>query len=145
MPEVQIRITVPDGTSIIVTGLGDSASAAPAQQIDRLDVEDFWRYYLSDNAKRVYAAAARIQRVHGPGYTLDDVATNLSVSYDSVRSLHRTSGRSARKWRDDKSRPAPIELIDVSYDWVPSVNGMRTRYRLPDNVASTITELSAAG
>ena len=116
----------------------DGATIVPDALVAEDATEKYWRDYLSDNARKVYGAAARIETVRGPGYTLEDIAQTLSLTYESVRSMHRTSGRTAKKWRDDTGTEEPIRLIEGEYEWSESHGGMRTAYRLPHGVAEAI-------
>jgi hypothetical protein len=103
-------------------------------------VDEYWSA-LSDNGRRVFRAAAQIEERRGPGYTLDDIAEVLGISVASVRSMHRSTGRTARSWRSHTGTEAPIELVVQSYGWDPDRRGNRTRYRLPPGVADAITGL----
>jgi hypothetical protein len=91
MPTLEIKLTVLDGTTVQIVGFDGNvpAAASPAQEDN---VARYWSDFLSDNARKIYWAAARIESVKGPGYTLEDIARNLSLDYQSVRSIHRTSG-----------------------------------------------------
>jgi PIN like domain len=104
----------------------------------------YWREYLSRNARRVFHAAANIEIYRGPDYTLDDIAEHMSITYESARSLHRTSGRAARRWREDTGTEPPIRLDWTDYRQDDSQNGMRTTYRLPSGIADEI-QLLATG
>lgn len=88
-------------------------------------MRSYWSDYLSDNGRQLYRAAAVLERHQGP-FTLSELAGAMSITYGSVQSYHRTSGRSARKWRDDRRVPEPVRLDDLSYTWVADENGIRT-------------------
>ncbi len=139
MPVVEIRLTVPEGTNISVITDGAAIESTSAE-----DVERYWLDYLSGNARKVYWAAARIELERGPGFTLEDIASNISQSYESVRSFHRTSGRTAKVWREENGTDEPIRLIDDEYRWQESSEGMRTSYRLPPGVAEKINAVGVA-
>jgi hypothetical protein len=142
MPEITIR--VPDGTTIKFVG-PDGAEIAVAGGIEQADVvERYFRDYLSPNARKVYAAAARIELFSGPGYTLQDIAANISQTYESVRvetvrSQHRTSGRTAKRWRDESGTEAPIRLIGTWDD-----ETQQNSYRLPPGVAERLDAIASA-
>lgn len=140
MPTLEIKLTVPEGTIINILGADGSAMAPDdvTGQPDTAAVLKYWREYLSDNGRRIYEAAARIENFRGPGYTLEDIAQNLSITYDSAKSMHRTSGRTAKKWYEDTSTEAPITLLDTNYGWNKMQNGMRTTYALPSGIADLI-------
>ncbi len=123
------------------SGADSNATAWPAPR-DPEEVERYFRHYLSDNGRKLYAAAARIEQHRGPGYTLSDIAANLSLEYGSALSIHRTSGRSARRWKAETGTEAPIQLVWIGYDWVDEEQGMRTRYQLPPGVTEVIARLS---
>jgi hypothetical protein len=142
MPTITIEITVPTGAEIVVREEPDTAAEAASDRRSVEDIERYFRQYLSDNGRKLYAAAARIEEHRGVGYTLSDIAQNLSIDYPSAQSYHRTSGRSARRWKDDTGTQAPIELVDIAYDWVEGEQGMRTRYKLPPGVAAVIDNLT---
>lgn len=107
-----------------------------------LDV--YWRDYLSDNGRRLYRAAANIELYRGPGFTFDDIAEALSVTYESARSFHRTSGRSAKRWRDDTGTEEPIRLDWDEYRSDDERGGMRTVYHLPPGVAESVQRLATS-
>ncbi len=136
MPTLEIRLTVPEGTTVNILG-ADGAAVQPSTS-DRNAIERYWSHYLSDNARKIYGAAARIERVRGPGYTLEDIAQTLSLDYESVRSIHRTSGRTAKVWREETGADEPIRLDDCEYEWDERHKGMRTAYQLPPGVAEAI-------
>lgn len=143
MPTIEIRLTVPEGTDIsIVTEEGDVQTATSSE-----DVERYWLDYLSGNARKIYWAAARIEMERGPGFTLEDIASTISqttesVEYETVRSFHRTSGRTAKRWRDENGTDEPIRLIETNYGWDDGKEGMRTAYRMPPGVAATINAVA---
>lgn len=112
-----------------------------AVAIDPEQVERYFSHYLSENGRRLYAAAGRIEQQPGPAYTLGEIATALDIDHSSAQSYHRSSGRAARRWKEDTGTEAPIRLVEVGYEWVPEENGMRTRYWLPAGVADIITNL----
>lgn len=142
MPTLELKITVPEGTTVTIAGLegclGTSVDASAEDAIGR-----YWRDYLSDNARRLFRAAANIEDLRGLGYTLEDIAANLSINYESVRSFQQTSGRIARKWRDDTGTPEPIRLEWDKYEEDSDHGGMRTSYHLPPGVAEAIRALAA--
>lgn len=138
MPTISIELKVPDGTTVSIAGLDEVAPIAAAGQQD--PIERYWREYLSDNGRKVYSAAARLEDLQG-SFTLEDIARVLSVDYESARSMHRTTGRSARRWRDDTGTEKPIGLEWTDYEWDPEHGGNRTTYRLPPGVADVIKDL----
>lgn len=136
-----ITITLPEGASIETVEEEAATSSEPS--LAEL-VADYWSR-LSDNGKRIFAAAARIENHAGPGFTLDDIAQNLSITYESAKSMHRTAGRTARKWREDTATEPPIDLVDLGeYGWKKAHGGERTVYRLPEGVAELISKLATA-
>jgi hypothetical protein len=137
VPTLEFKLTVPDGTKITIFGT-EGATIVPDDVAREDNIERYWRDYLSDNARKVFGAAARIETFRGPGYTLEDIAQNLSITYESARSMHRTSGRTAKKWREDTGIEAPIRLVDGPYEWSEDHRGMRTAYSLPPGVADAI-------
>lgn len=139
MPTLQITITVPDGTSVVINGL-DHMSATPEELSLDAAVELYWRDYLSDNTRKLFRAAANRETLWGAGYTLADLAQTLSVDYETVRSYQQTSGRVARKWREEQGSEAPIRLRSHEYRAQPG-GQMRTIYGLPDGVAAIIETL----
>lgn len=139
MPTLELKLTVPDGTRIVIHG-AEGATVVPDDVAREDSIDRYWRDYLSDNGRKIYGAAARIENFHGPGYTLEDIAQNLNIDYESVRSLHRTSGRTEKKWREDTGTVAPIRLIDGPYEWSEQHGGMRTVYHLPPGVADAVEQ-----
>lgn len=137
MQTITISIAVPDDATVTVDQKGAASTTSSVRSTE--EIERYFRDYLSDNGRKLYQAAARIERQQqGGGYTLGDLAANLSIDYTSAQSFHRTSGRSARKWHDDTATEAPIVLEDLTYSWVDKENGMRTSYQLPPGVAEVI-------
>jgi hypothetical protein len=141
IPTLELKITVPDGTTINITGLEDAITLADTTT-DEDPSERYWRHYLSDNTRKLLAAAARLQRSTGL-YTLEDIADDLGISYESVRSHKQTLGRPARKWKEDTGTVEPIKLQYQNYQDAGAGQGMRTVYCLPDGMADTISALAA--
>lgn len=145
MPQViHLEITLPEGAKVAISGQSDHSSESRSTVRDSEEVERYFRHYLSHNGRKLYSAAARIEQYQGPGYTLSDIAANLSLEYGSVKSYLITSGRSARRWKDETGTEAPIRLEDLSYVWVEKEHGMRSGYRLPLGVAEIIAGLEMA-
>jgi hypothetical protein len=130
---------LPAGNELTVNEQFRSHDGAVTTDLEQ--VERYFRHYLSENGRRLYAAAGRIEQQPGPAYTLSDIATALHIDYASAQSYHRSSGRAARRWKEDTGTLAPVRLVEVAYEWVPDENGMRTRYWLPAGVAEIITNL----
>jgi hypothetical protein len=144
MPTITIRIEVPEGAKIEIDdhgGLGVAPAPTDEPSAAADDIARYWSDYLSDNGRELYAAAAAIERNDGPGFTLDDVADRMGRVYASAQSIHRTTGRAARKWKEDTGKEPPIRLEWIDYTWDDSQHGMRTRYRLPEGVAVQIDQL----
>lgn len=140
MPTLEIRLTVPEGTAVQVVGLGREGIeiAAPIEN----PVERYFNDYLSNNGRKVFSAAALIEDFRGrPGFTLEDLARNLSVDYDTVKSWHRTTGRAAKRWRTDTATQEPIRFDWIDYGEVQPGGGERTTYRLPRDVATIVKDL----
>jgi hypothetical protein len=139
---MEIIIKVPDGTSIkIVQSDGTEVASDGTDPLDA--VERYYRDYLSPNARKVYAAAARIELHRGPGYSLADIAANISqteesVEVETVRSQHRTSGRTAKRWREETGTEAPIQLVGVWND-----EDAHYEYRLPPGVAQRLDTVAS--
>lgn len=98
----------------------------------------YWSDYLSDNGRSLYTAAAEVERTKGPGFTLSDVADHMGTAYESAQSIHRTTGRAAKRWKRDTAEEAPIGLVNMEYGWHQDRNGMRWTYCLPDGVADEV-------
>lgn len=134
--QITITLNVPDGTSLEVAECHE-----PAAVLSQADaVKKYWQEYLSSNGRKVYRAAANIETLpaKGPGYTFEDIAATLSITYESAKSMHRTSGRSARKWRDDTGTEEPIRLERIDYVEVDENHSERTMYQLPPGIADEI-------
>lgn len=144
MPTITIQIEVPEGSTVTTDPPDDALTPEAGTVTSKAipgGVEKYFRMYLSDNGRAVFRAAAAVERESGQGYTFDDIAARLSRTHSSTLSLHRTTGRSARKWRDDTGTEAPIRLEWIDYEWDESQEGMRTTYRLPDGLADQIAAL----
>jgi hypothetical protein len=141
MPTLEFKITVPEGTTVNIVGLEGTAtmetSTTPEDTAER-----YWRVYLRDNTRKLLAAAARLEEFRGPGFTLEDIAKNLSIDYESARSYKQTLGRPERKWLEDTGTPPPIRLGWSDYQ--EADGGMRTVYYLPEGMAETISTLAAS-
>lgn len=107
-------------------------------------VAQYWSA-LSENGRKIFRSAAQIERRRGPGYTLDDIGEVLGLPYESVRSMHRSTGRTAKSWRRETGTEEPIKLEAESYSWDESRNGNRTAYHLPPGVADLIDKLEDEG
>ncbi|MGO9956200.1 MAG: hypothetical protein ACLP50_09520 [Solirubrobacteraceae bacterium] len=132
MPTVVITIEIPDGASISINAAADDS---------RSPVETYWSDYLSDNGRELYAAAGEVQLTKGPDFTLHDLADQMGREYASAQSIHRTTGRTEKRWKQDMGSDAPIQLIATDYTWDEEHQGNRTTYRLPDGVADEIAAL----
>jgi hypothetical protein len=134
-PIINISIEVPEGVSIAINGVDVSASIEPA----RNPVEEYWADFLSDNGRKLYAAAARTERRQESGYSFEDLAKDLGVSYETAKSYHRNSGRTATRWKREKGSLAPIRLA-------PNGSYQRRQdrwlmlYTLPPKVAEEMAE-----
>jgi hypothetical protein len=146
MPQNQITVIVPRGVSVVVVE-EDGHPAAPSAAAPRPeDVERYWREFLSDSGKKIFATAALIERHSGPGFTLDQIAANRSIDYESAKAWHRNAGRTAKRWREETGTEEPIKLQDTGeYGWRPEYSGDRTTYRLPPGLGETIIDLYSAG
>jgi len=140
MPTLQIALTVPEGTTVQITGLDGAGAGAPPVASDEV-VLRYWRA-LSYNGRKLYGAAARLEQQQG-SFTLEDIASALSIDYESAQSYHRTSGRTAGAWvRDSGEAEPPIRLVWIDYPETASGTGRRTVYTLPPGVADVIADLS---
>ncbi len=135
--KIIITIEVPEGAEIEVE---------TATQPTRDPVSHYWHDYLSENARQLYGAAAKAERDVGPGYSLADLARRMGsgTTYERAQSIHRTSGRSAKRWRNETGTEPPIRLEATAYDWREDQGGMRTAYKLPPGVAEAIQTLQSA-
>lgn len=139
MPTVTISIDLPEGAKISINGVPADQPESLTATVD--PIETYWSEYLSPNGRKVFKAAARIEDHQGPGYTFEDIARNLSVTYESVKSMHRSTGRTAKRWRHEQGTDEPVKLFWVDYIWDDSHAGRRTTYRLAPGVASAILDL----
>ena len=86
----------------------------------------------------MYRAAAEIEMNSGVGYTLEEIAEHMDVPYGSAQSMHRSTGRTAKRWRRDHSTTEPIYLDDTGYEWHEDRGGWRSSYRPPHGVAEQV-------
>lgn len=142
MPTMTIALDVPEGTEIKITGVeGGTIVAGPGGGRD--PVEEYWNDYLTESGRKVYETAAKIEEVHGPGYSFEDMAHTISVDYESIKSYHRNSGRTAVRWRREKGEAEPpIRLVHTDYGPQVGASGDRSRYELPPGVADKIIALA---
>jgi predicted flap endonuclease-1-like 5' DNA nuclease len=142
VPTITLTITVPDDATFSIDA-GDVATTtttteAPDSTPSPEEVERYWRDYLSDNGRALYAAAAAIEHETRGVFTLNDVAQRMEAEYSSAQSIHRTTGRSARRWNDQTGLEPPIRLDWMDYAWNDDEQGMRTQYQLPEGIADLI-------
>jgi len=136
MPRLTLTLDLPEGT---IVSLSSETGIEVSPERGRDPVEEYWTDYLSPSGRKLYRAAAEIQDTRGPGFSLEDVARHLSVDYESVKSYHRNSGRTAARWEREKGNSAPVQLVfDGNYGPQEGISGWRSRYRLPDGVDGKI-------
>jgi hypothetical protein len=148
--ETNITLIVPKGVTVTILEAqevdGDSLSVHPQVPASDEEIRRYWREYLTDNGKKIFTAAALIERHEGPGFTLDQIAQSRSIDYDSAKAWHRNTGRTAKRWREETGRPEPLRLEDLGeYGWRPEYSGNRTSYRLPPGAFEIVLELQAGG
>ncbi len=127
------------GPSTTVTAGEDQPNGDPtlAERVRR-----YWTY-LSPNGRLIHRTAALLELEKGGSYTQEEIAAQLGIGYGTVRSFHRTSGRSARKWTDDTGSEAPVRLEKTGdYDTLDG-GGWRTKYAMPEGVAAIVAQLPA--
>lgn len=135
MPKLIITLDLPEGTTVSLSG----DAGVDLHDSGREPVEEYWTDYLSPSGRRLYRAAAEVESAKGPGFSLEDIAHHLRLDYESAKSYHRNSGRTAARWKREKGRPAPILLVfDGNYGPQEGAEGWRSRYKLPDRVAEEI-------
>lgn len=134
-----ITINVPEGTSISINGVDFEPAATMLSAED--PAERYWKHYLSNNTRKLFAAAAMWEDFKKTGFTLEDLAGSLSLDYESVRSYKQTLGRPAKRWLADTGTPEPIRLDWSEYQ--ETGEGMRTVYFLPPGMTDTVLALSA--
>jgi hypothetical protein len=140
-PLMTISLDLPEGTRVSIAGIEGAALVEDESSPSADPIQEYWDDYLSDNGRKIFETAARIQDVHGPGFTLEDVAQTLSLNYESVKSMHRSTGRTRKRWERERNTPAPIQLAWKDYSWEEASGGQRTRYYLPDGLADAILAL----
>lgn len=141
MPKLIITLDLPEGTTVSLAG---DAGIDVSADVGLDPVEEYWSNYLSPSARRLYRAAAEIEKSDGSGFSLEDIARRLELEYDSVKSHHRNSGRTATKWEREKGNPAPVRLVfDGNYGPQEGADGWRSRYKLPGGVADKVLAQSA--
>ena len=57
MATLELKLTVPDGTKVTIFG-AEGATIVPDDAAREDNIERYWRDYLSDNARKVFGAAA---------------------------------------------------------------------------------------
>ncbi len=132
MPTITITIETPGDAKVAVQQSSSEAEPVSPEA-------HYWEHYLSENGCRVYRAAAEIEMNSGVGYTLEEIAEHMGVPYGSAQSMHRSTGRTAKRWRRDHSTTEPIYLDDMGYEWHEDRRGWRNSYRLPHRAAEQIT------
>ncbi len=141
MPKLIITLDLPEGTTV---SLNSEAGIEVSPESSRDHVEEYWTDYLSPSGRKLYRAAAGIEDTRGPGFSLEDIARHLSVDYESIKSYHRNSGRTAARWEREKGTPAPVQLIfDGNYGPQEGAEGWRSRYTLPKGVGDKVLAQSA--
>ena len=136
MPKLIITLDLPEGTTV---SLSSETGIEVSPESSRDPVEEYWTDYLSPSGRKLYRAAAGIEGTLGPGFSLEDIAGHLSVDYESVKSYHRNSGRTAARWEREKGNPAPVQLVfDGNYGPQEGAGGLRSRYRLLEGVGDKV-------
>ncbi len=136
MPKLIITLDLPEGTAI---SMSSEAGIEVSPERGRDPVEEYWADYLSPSGRKLYRAAADVEKTRGPGFTLEDIAAQLGGDYESVKSYHRNSGRTAARWERENGSPAPIQLVfDGNYGPQEGAEGWRSRYSLQEGVAEKI-------
>jgi hypothetical protein len=112
-------------------------------QPDLEEVHSYFWVYLRHDGRVLFSVAARMAQYDAPGciesYTLSDIAANLGwADYASVKSWHRMTYESGRRWQQGMGTEAPIQFESLAYEWVEQEQGRRTRYQLPGQVAEMI-------
>jgi hypothetical protein len=148
MTNTNITIIVPKGATVTILEAeevgGEPLPPTAQMPSGREEIERYWRDYLTDNGKKIFSAAALIERQEGAGFTLDQIAQNRSIDYDSAKAWHRNTGRTAKRWREETGRSEPLRLEDLGqYGWRPEYSGNRTSYRLPPGAFEIVLELQA--
>lgn len=136
MPKLIITLDLPEGTTVSLSG---EAGIVVSPESGRDPVEEYWTDFLSPSGRKLYQGAAEVEVAQGPGFSLEDIAKHLRVDYESVKSYHRNSGRTAARWEREKGSPAPVRLVfDGNYGPQEGATGWRSRYRLPQEVADEV-------
>jgi hypothetical protein len=136
MPRLIITLDLPEGTTVSFESQG---GVDVSSESGRDPVEEYWTDYLKPNGRRLYWAAASIEGALDGSFSLEDIARHLKLDYDSVKSYHRNSGRTAAKWEREKGKPPPVQLVfDGNYGPQEGAAGWRSRYRLPAGVADKV-------
>jgi hypothetical protein len=133
MAQITITIDIPDAATVDVSS--DTAGEQP--EVDEQQVRAYW-LALSENARKVFGGAAKLEVKHGPGYTLHEIADETGEPYEAVKSYHRNSGRTARVWRRDQGSEPAFGLLAIGHD--PAYPG-QSKYRLPEGVAEIVASL----
>jgi hypothetical protein len=142
VPTITITIDIPDGSSVQFGGSSPAASTGSSPTPNEI-VDRYWNDYLSDNGRRLYAAAARAElAAEDDAFTLENVAEQMGVEYATAQSIHRTAGRGARVWREETGLEPVIRLDNEDYRYDAAHEGMRSTYRLPEGIADQIVHLA---
>ena len=140
-PTMTISIEVPEGTTLSIAGVEGANLLSTGRTRD--PVEEYWNDYLSDNGRKVFGAAAKVEEFTEQSFTFEDLAAHLSLDYESVKSYHRNAGRTAARWEREKGTIAPIRLDhDGEYGPQEGASGNRSRYSLPAGAADKIVALT---
>lgn len=143
---LKLTITVehPKGSTITLAGGAPAvtASTEPATA-GPTSVETYFLHFLSDNGRRVFRAAAELDVDSEKPYSLEQIAERVGMTYASVQSMHRSTGRTAKRWRSETGLDDPPFALEwKSYDELPDGGGRRTYYRLTDGAAEQILRLA---
>jgi hypothetical protein len=102
----------------------------------------YWSDYLGDDARVLYAAAAAVERDHGPGYPMKAVAEKMGENYESAEAIRQSTQDAGRRWFRNTGVAAPIDLIVTGYEWDHDQGASRPVYQLPDGAAAEIASFS---
>lgn len=138
-----ITIEHPEGSTITLSGGAPAVTASTEPTTaGPTSVETYFLHFLSDNGRQVFRAAAELDEASDEPYSLEQIAERIGSTYASVQSMHRSTGRTAKRWRSETGlEKPPFELEWKRYDELPDGGGKRTYYRLTAGAAAEILAL----
>jgi hypothetical protein len=111
--------------------------------LDPQQVEEFFFFRPMDHHayRGLLSSAARIEVARGPGYTMSEIADDLSLDLDDVLRLKRSGRAVAKRWRADGRGAPRIVLEHIGFRSNDERQGRVACYRLTPGAAEIVLDI----